>query len=183
MSSEGARRNKYCPDKSKRVSLEETEDKKFTDKTKVSEVIEEVFEKQDKPKNVFVEETVDKKFFFFYKTKASEFLEEVFVKCDNCGEIFKTTQCLKDYCDHAHQSFPKSHKYKCDQCDYQNNNEKGLKQLQKMKHNSLKYIKKKVGSLFKCGTCEKAEITLEGLYYHNKHSHNNKQHFELYMPV
>ena len=37
---------------------------------------------------------------------------------------------------------------------------------------------KKVGTLFNCGTCEKAEITLEGLLYHIKNYHNNKQHFE-----
>ena len=43
--------------------------------------------------------------------------------------------------------------------------------------------RKKVGNPFKCGTCEKPEITLEGLYYHIKHYHNNKQHFELNRPV
>ena len=134
MTRKEARRNKYCHGKSKHVSVEETEEKKFTDKTKVSEVIEEVFEKYDKAKNVFVEETVDKK--FSDKIKASEFLEEVFVKYDNCGKNFKTTQCLKYHCDQAHKNLPKSHKYNCDQCDYQNNNEKGLKQHQKMKHNS-----------------------------------------------
>ena len=80
--------NQYYPDKPKHVSVEETENIKFTDKLKVSEVIEEVFEKYDKPKNVFVEETVDTK--FSDKIKASEFLKEVFVKCDNCGENFKT---------------------------------------------------------------------------------------------
>ena len=37
--------------------------------------------------------------------------------------------------------------------------------------------------IFKFGTCEKAEITLKGLYYHIKHFHNNKQQFELNMPV
>ena len=36
-----------------------------------------------------------------------------------------------------------------------------------------------VGNLFMCGTCEKAEGTLEGLYYHIKHYH--KKHFELNM--
>ena len=40
---------------------------------------------------------------------------------------------------------------------------------------------KKVGNPFNCGTCEKQEITLEDLYYHIKHYHNNKQHFELNM--
>ena len=69
--------------------MEKTENIKLTNKLKVSEVIEEVFEKCDKPKNVFVEETVDTK--FSDKIKASEFLKEVFVKCDNCGENFKTT--------------------------------------------------------------------------------------------
>ena len=42
---------------------------------------------------------------------------------------------------------------------------------------------KKVGDAFKCGTCEKPEITLEGLYYHIKHYHNNKQNLELNMSV
>ena len=42
---------------------------------------------------------------------------------------------------------------------------------------------KKVGNPFKCRNCEKPEITLEGLYYHIKYYHNNKQHFELNMPV
>ena len=37
-----------------------------------------------------------------------------------------------------------------------NINEKGLKQHQKMKHNSSQY--EKVGNIFKCGTCEKAEF-------------------------
>ena len=48
---------------------------------------------------------------------------------------------MKDHCDQAHQNLPKNNKYKCDQCDYQNNNEKELKQHQKMKHNSFKYNK------------------------------------------
>ena len=56
--------------------------------------------------------------------KASAVLEEVFVKCDHCGKNFKTAQGLKDHCDQAHQNLPKSHKYKCDQCNYQNINEK-----------------------------------------------------------
>ena len=60
--------------------------------------------------------------------RASAVLEEVFVKCDNCGENFKTAKGFKDHCDQAHQSLPKSHKYKCDQCNYQNINDKGLKQ-------------------------------------------------------
>ena len=80
--------------------MEEAQDKKSTDKTKASEVIEKVFEKCDKSRNISVVETVDKK--FSDKMKASEFLEEVFVKCDNCGENFKTTQDLKDRCDQAH---------------------------------------------------------------------------------
>ena len=42
---------------------------------------------------------------------------------------------------------------------------------------------KQFGNLFKCGNCEKPEITLEGLYYHIKHYHNKKQQFELNMPV
>ena len=37
-----------------------------------------------------------------------------------------------------------------------NINEKGLKQHQKIKHNSSQY--EKVGNNFKCGTCEKAEF-------------------------
>ena len=60
-------------------------------------------------------------------------LEEVFVNCDNCGENIKTAQGLKDYCDQAHQNLPTSHKYKCDQCNYQNINEKGLQQHRKLK--------------------------------------------------
>ena len=60
--------------------------------------------------------------------KASTVLEEVFVNCDNCGKNIKTAKGLKDHCDQAHQNLPKSHKYKCDQCNYQNINEKGLKQ-------------------------------------------------------
>ena len=42
---------------------------------------------------------------------------------------------------------------------------------------------KKVGNPFKHGTCEKPDITLEGLYYHIKNYNNNKQHFELNMHV
>ena len=60
--------------------------------------------------------------------RASTVLEEVFVKWDNCGKNFKTAQGLKDHCDQAHQNLPKNHKYKCDQCKYQNFNDKGLKQ-------------------------------------------------------
>ena len=44
-------------------------------------------------------------------------------------------------------------------------------------------ICKKVVNHFKCGTCDKPKITLEGFHYHIKHYHNNKQHFELNMPV
>ena len=40
-----------------------------------------------------------------------------------------------------------------------NINEKGLKQHQKMKHNSSQY--EKVGNIFKCGTCEKADFFLK----------------------
>ena len=79
MRREEARWFKYRLDKSNQVSVEETEDKKSTDKTKASEVIEEVFEKCDESKNVSVEETVDKK--FSGKMKASEVLDEVLVKC------------------------------------------------------------------------------------------------------
>ena len=100
MRREEARINKYWLNKSNHVSLEEAEDKKCTDKTIASEVIEEVFEKCDESKNNYVEETVDKKFSDIMK--ASEVLEEVFVKCDNCGKNFKTTQRLKDHCDQAH---------------------------------------------------------------------------------
>ena len=42
--------------------MEESEDKKSTNKTKASKVIEEVFKKSKKSKNLSVEETVDKKF-------------------------------------------------------------------------------------------------------------------------
>ena len=42
-----------------------------------------------------------------------------------------------------------------------NINEKGLKQHQKMKHNSSQY--EKVGNIFKCGTYEKAEFILSHL--------------------
>ena len=99
MRREEARINKYCLNKSNQVSVEEAEDKNYIDKTKSSEVIEEVFEKSDESKNISVEETVDKK---FSDMKASEILEEVFLKCDNCGKNFKTTQGLKDHCDQAH---------------------------------------------------------------------------------
>ena len=51
--------------------------------------------------------------------KASEVQEEVFLKCGNCGKTFKTTQGLKDHCDEALWNLPKSHKYRCDKCDYQ----------------------------------------------------------------
>ena len=49
-----ARRNKYCLNKSNLVYVEETEDKKSSDK-KASEVIEVGFEKCDKSKYVSVE--------------------------------------------------------------------------------------------------------------------------------
>ena len=49
--------------------------------------------------------------------KASEILEKVFIKCVNCGENFKTTQGLKDYCDQAYYNLPKNYKQKCDQCN------------------------------------------------------------------
>ena len=117
---EEARRNKYCLCKSIQVSVEKIEDKKFTDKTKASEVIKEVFEKWDEPNNVSIEETVDIK--FSDKMKASEVIEEVFVKSDNYGKNFKTKQDLKDHCDQAHQYLQKGLKYKCDQCNYQNIN-------------------------------------------------------------
>ena len=51
---EEARRNKYCLTKSNLVYVEETEDKKSSDK-KTSEVIEVVFEKCDKSIYVSVE--------------------------------------------------------------------------------------------------------------------------------
>ena len=57
---------------------------------------------------------------------------------------------------------------------------KGVKAAVKVK--TTVYNMKKIVNLFKCGTCEKPKITLEGLYYHNKHYHNNKPQFELYMP-
>ena len=68
---------------------------------------------------------------FSDKIKAYAVLEEVFVKCDNCGKNFKTAQ--GDHCDQAHQNLPKSYKYKCNQWNYQNINEKGVKQHWKMK--------------------------------------------------
>ena len=43
MRREEARINKYCVNKSNQVSVEEAEEKKSTDKTKGSEVTEEVF--------------------------------------------------------------------------------------------------------------------------------------------
>ena len=43
MRREEARINKYCVSKSNQLSVEEAEDKKLTDKTKASEVIEELF--------------------------------------------------------------------------------------------------------------------------------------------
>ena len=52
MRREEARRNIYCPNKYKQVSVEESEDKKCTDKAKASEVIEEVFGKSEKSKNL-----------------------------------------------------------------------------------------------------------------------------------
>ena len=55
MKREEARRNKYCVNKSNHVYVEETEDKKSSDKKKPSEVIEVVFEKCDKSKHVSVE--------------------------------------------------------------------------------------------------------------------------------
>ena len=57
--------------------------------------------------------------------KASAVLEEVFVNCDNCGKNIKTAQGLKDHCDQAHQYLPKSHKYKCGQCNYQKSMKNG----------------------------------------------------------
>ena len=51
---EEGKRNKYCLNKSNLVYVEETENKKFSDK-KASEVIEVVFEKCDKTKYVSVE--------------------------------------------------------------------------------------------------------------------------------
>ena len=60
MRREEARRNKYCLNKSNLVYVEETEDKKYSDKKKASEVLEVVFEKCDKSKYVSVEKkTVD----------------------------------------------------------------------------------------------------------------------------
>ena len=102
--------------------------------------------------------------------KASEFLQEVFIKYDSCGKNFKTTQCLKDHCDQAHQNLPKKHKHKCDQCDYQTNNEKELKQHQKMKHKSLKY--KKLVIFSSVELVRKKKILF--LCYHIKHNHNKK---------
>ena len=87
MRREEARRNKYCLNKCNKVYVEETKDKKSTDKTIASEVIEKVFDKCDESKNVSVEETVDEK--FLDEMKASEVLEEVFLKCENSGKKSK----------------------------------------------------------------------------------------------
>ena len=45
MKREEARIKKYCLNKSNQVFVDEADDKKSTDKTKTSEVMEEVFEK------------------------------------------------------------------------------------------------------------------------------------------
>ena len=58
--------------------MEEAEDKKSTDKTKASEVVEKSILKCEESKIVSVEETVDKK--FSDEMKASEVIEEVFSK-------------------------------------------------------------------------------------------------------
>ena len=58
-----ARINKYCLNKYFQVSVEEAEDKKSTDKIKVSEVLKEQFKKCDESKNIHVEGTVDEKVF------------------------------------------------------------------------------------------------------------------------
>ena len=97
MRREEAWRNKYCLDKCNQVSVEETEGKNLTDKTKASEVIEVVFENMTNPRMFFVEKTVEKE--SSDKIKASNFIGKVFVKCDNCGKNFKTEQDLKDHCD------------------------------------------------------------------------------------
>ena len=46
---------RYCLNQSNQIYVEETEDKKFSDKKKASEVIEVVFEKFDKSRYVSVE--------------------------------------------------------------------------------------------------------------------------------
>ena len=120
---------------------------------------------------ISVEETVDKK--FSDKMKASEVLEEVFAKCHNCGKNFKIEQGFRDHCDKAHQNWPNSHKYEWTNAIPKTSIKKGLKQHHKMKHTSSQY--KKVGNLFKDWACDKAEITLKGLYYQSKQYHNNKQ--------
>ena len=74
--------------------------------------------------------------------KASAVLEEVLVNCDNCGKNIKTAQGFKDHSEQAHQNLPKSHKYKCDQCNYQNINEKRLKQHWKLKQQFTIWRKK-----------------------------------------
>ena len=127
MRREEVRINKYCLKKSNQVSVEEAEDKKSTDKTKASEVIQEVFEKCDESKIIFVEETVDKK--FSDNMKASEVLEKVLVKCDNCGENFKTTQGLIKFI----RIYQKVINRGVTNVITKNINEKGLKQHQRMK--------------------------------------------------
>ena len=55
MRREEGKRNKYCLSKSNLLYVEETENKKSSDKKKASDVIEVVFEKCDEYKYVSVE--------------------------------------------------------------------------------------------------------------------------------
>ena len=64
MRREERKRNKYCPNKSNLLYVEETENKKSSDKKKPSEVIEVVFEKCDKSKYVSVEKNCGLKVFW-----------------------------------------------------------------------------------------------------------------------
>ena len=72
---------------------------------------------------------------------------------------------------------------KCDNCGKTSKLHKVLKTIV-MKHIMI-YQKIITKSLTNADTktWEKAEITLQGLYYHIKHYHNNKPHGELTMHV
>ena len=73
---------------------------------------------------------------------------------------FKTEgHIFKDHCDQMHKKIAESLPLKCDQCEYINTTVKGLRQHQKIKQNGS--LVDKLPRLFKCWTCEKAELTLE----------------------
>ena len=112
------RREKHDLDKSKNVSVKETVASKSSNDTKDSEVIEEV-----SSKNVSFKESVDNKFFkdFVYA------IEESLFKYYNWGKSFKTEKNLKEHCDQTHKKIAESLHLKCDQCEYINITEKGLR--------------------------------------------------------